>query len=165
MIGPSAVAIAPGVAYVGNRGDGTICAIDAATLRKGACFALGAAGLAASADGTAYVPSTKELWVTGAPPRTDRVVALDAGRGGAKVGEALTGGGVDNIDYVEERQELFVAAADVARLTVIRVGDGGALTAIATGETARFARVVVADDDGRAYVADPAGGRILVFER
>lgn len=259
LVGPSAVAVAPGVVYVGNRGDGTICAIDAATLRRGACFALGAAGLASSADGLGYVPTTKELWVTtGAPPLgirppdqslvvldasaperlalaarirldgaaegyavddvhgvfytnledrdrtvaidvtsrrpkatwsagcgpkgprglavdrvrqlvfvacTDRVVALDAGHGGAKLGELQTGGGVDNIDYVEARQELFVAAADAARLTIIRVDDRGALTPIATADTARFARVVVADDEGRAYVADPAGGRILVFER
>jgi DNA-binding beta-propeller fold protein YncE len=259
VVGPSAVAVGPGVVWIGNRGDGTICAIDSATLRRGACFPLGEAGLATSADGLAYVATTRELWVTtGAPPLgirppdsslvvldasapgrlalaarvrldgaaegyavddaqgvfftnledrdrtvaidvvsrrpkatwspgcgpkgprglavdrarsflfvacTDRVVALDAGHGGAKLGEVETGDGVDNIDYVESRHELFVAAASAALLTVIRVDDRGSLTPVATGATARFARVVVADEAGRAYVADPAGGRILVFER
>jgi DNA-binding beta-propeller fold protein YncE len=258
-VGPSAVAVGAGVVYVGNRGDGTICEIDAARLERGACFALGSAGLTSSADGLAYVGRTKELWVTiGAPPLghrppnqsltvldasapgrlalkahveiggaaegyavddtrgvfytnledadrtiaidvasrklsarwdpgcgpkgprglavdaernlvfvacTDRVVVLDGGRAGAKLGETPTGSGVDNIDYVEARHELYVAAADVALLIVFRVGERGSLTRVALGETARFARVVVADASGTAYVADPAGAGVLAFHR
>ncbi len=258
VVGPTAVALGGGAAFIGNRGDGTICTIDERSLRRGSCLPVSAAGLAESPDGLAYVAPTRELWATlGAPPIgirpagpsilvldasdpgalapkgrvdvggaaegyavdasrgvfytnlvdrdrtlaidvrtrriaatwepgcgregprglavdtvrnlvfvacTDRVVALDGSRPGAVLGALETGRGVDNIDYLEPRRELFVAAAEAATLTVVRVGDGGSLTPVATGATARFARVVVADGDGRAYVADPAGGRILVFE-
>jgi DNA-binding beta-propeller fold protein YncE len=257
MLGPSAVAVGDGIAYVGNRGDGTICAIDARSFERLPCLRVSAAGLATSPDGLAYVAPTRELWATlGAPPLgirpeggailvldasdpralapkgrieldgaaegyavdpgrgrfytnledrgrtvaidvrtrrvvasweprcgpkgprglavdtarnqvfvacTDRVVALDGSLPGAVLGTLETGAGLDNIDYLESRQQLFVAAASTATLTVIHVDRHGLLAPVATGETARFARVVVADGDGRAYVADPAGGRVLVF--
>jgi DNA-binding beta-propeller fold protein YncE len=96
---------------------------------------------------------------------TDHVVVLDAAHDGAILAKADTGAGVDNIDYVESRQELFVAAGKAAQLTIFQVGEKGALQAIATGPTAQGARSVVADAAGRAYVIDPTGGRILVLER
>jgi DNA-binding beta-propeller fold protein YncE len=70
-VGPSAVAVGDGVVYIGNRGDSKICVIDARTLARGECIALGGAGglAPASPDGLAYVAATRELWVTmGAPP-------------------------------------------------------------------------------------------------
>jgi DNA-binding beta-propeller fold protein YncE len=256
-LGPTAVALGDGVAYIGSRGDNRICAVDAAQLQLGACISLGAPDdLSAAADGMAYVASAKELWITrGAPtlgvmppdpsivvfdaskrtslepktkvevpgaaegyavddahgvfytnvvdkdltlavdvpahrvrsvwhpqcgkegPRglgvdsargvvfvacTDHVVALDAAHDGALLASAPVGEGIDNIDYVESRHELYVAASRPAKLAVFRF-EGGAFSPVATAQTARGARVVVADDAGTAYVGDPAGGRILVF--
>jgi DNA-binding beta-propeller fold protein YncE len=89
----------------------------------------------------------------------DRVIALDAR--GAVVGTIETGSGVDNIDYLETRQLLFVAASEAATLTIARVDADGRLAHVATIPTARGARVVVAALDGTAYVADPVGGQIL----
>jgi DNA-binding beta-propeller fold protein YncE len=257
-VGPSAVALGGGTAWIGNRGDGTICAFDARALRGRSCLKLPEAGLASSPAGLAWVAPTRELWVTlGAPavgyrpadrsvavldaadpaalrllarvevggaaeghavdawrglfytnledrnrtlaidvrtrrvaatwdagcgpegPRglavdvsrnflfvacADRVVALDAGRGGAVLGTAETGGGLDDIDYLEPRRLLFAASARTATLSVIRVGEDGALATVATGDTPPLARAVAADAEGRAWVADPAGGRILRFE-
>src|SRR5207245_9659720 len=55
-IGPSAVTLGEGVAYIGNRGDSSLCVMDQSTLARGACIRLGADGdLAASPDGLAYV--------------------------------------------------------------------------------------------------------------
>jgi hypothetical protein len=65
----------------------------------------------------------------------------------------------------EGRRELFVAAGKTGTLTVARVGDGGDLEVVATANTALGARVVVADAQGRAYVIDPRGGRILTVRR
>jgi DNA-binding beta-propeller fold protein YncE len=93
---------------------------------------------------------------------TDHVVALDAAHDGAIVASAPVGEGIDNIDYVESRHELFVAASRPAKLAVLRF-EAGAFHAVATGTTARGARVVVADDSGTAFVGDPVGGRVLVF--
>jgi hypothetical protein len=75
---------------------------------------------------------------------------------------APVGDGIDNIDYVESRHELYVAAAKPAKLAVLRF-EGGKFETVRTASTARGARVVVADDTGTAFVGDPAGGRVLVF--
>jgi DNA-binding beta-propeller fold protein YncE len=259
QVGPTAVTIGEGVVYVGNRGDGKVCAIDARAPFVLSCFPFASAGgLTATADGIAYVGMTREVWATvGAPPigqappenaivvldasepatlrpkgkvpidgeaegyavddahgvfytnladknatlaidvRTRRVastwsprctgdgprglavdtarrvlfvactnglVALDAGGDGRVLDRADTGEGVDNIDYVQSRRLVYVASAKAETLSVFRVADGGRLSLVVTAHTARGARVVVADESGRAYVADSGGGRILVFD-
>jgi DNA-binding beta-propeller fold protein YncE len=70
-IGPTAVSIGDGVVYIGNRGDSTLCVIDAHTFERGECLevAPSSAGRAAAPDGVVYVAATRELWITtGAPP-------------------------------------------------------------------------------------------------
>jgi len=94
---------------------------------------------------------------------TDRIVTLDVGHGGAKLSVAEAGAGIDYIDYVASRKQLYVAAGKAALLTVFRVDDAGALTQVGSAPTAKGARVVVADAAGTAYVADSSGGRILQF--
>jgi DNA-binding beta-propeller fold protein YncE len=71
VMGPSSIALARGVAYVGNRGDSTICVIDRITLKVDECVPIGPASRALSdaPDSLTYVPETQELWVTrGVPP-------------------------------------------------------------------------------------------------
>jgi hypothetical protein len=71
VMGPTSVTLGEGVAYVGNRGDSSVCAIDTRTLKLGRCRAIGSAsqGLAAAPDALTYVAATHELWVTrGVPP-------------------------------------------------------------------------------------------------
>src|SRR5438046_6799925 len=70
-VGPTAVSIGDGVVYIGNRGDSTLCVIDAQSLKRGECVhvAPASAGPAAAPDGLVYVAATRELWITtGAPP-------------------------------------------------------------------------------------------------
>ena len=70
-LGPTAVTIGDGVVYIGNRGDSTLCIVDAHTLRRGKCLQVAptSAGPAAAPDGVVYVAATRELWITtGAPP-------------------------------------------------------------------------------------------------
>ena len=71
VMGPSAVAIGDGVAFIGNRATAEICSIDSRKLAKIACVEL-----TSPADGVAYVPSTKEVWVT--TPRDESVTLVDA---------------------------------------------------------------------------------------
>jgi len=68
-VGPSSATVGQGVVYVGNRGDGTVCAIDAATLRREGCVTI-----PSMPDGLAYVASTKEVWVTTPRDRSINVV-------------------------------------------------------------------------------------------
>ncbi|HEX6836685.1 MAG TPA: PQQ-binding-like beta-propeller repeat protein [Polyangia bacterium] len=243
IVGPSSATVGDGVVYVGNRGDSTVCAIDAASLHKGAC-----ATLASMPDGLAWVAATREVWVTtprdqsitildaatpgalaikqtlhlpGEPEgyavdegrglfytnledkdRTlqidvrsketratwlpacgedgpkglaldraanflfvacaDKVKTLDAGHDGKELSALATGDGVDNIDYVGARHELYAGAGRAATLTVAAVDAQGKLTAAAVVPTSAGARNAVATDDGTAYLTDSRGGKILV---
>jgi hypothetical protein len=94
---------------------------------------------------------------------TDHVQVLDAAHDGAPLGKLDTGTGVDNIDYLDEKRLLYVAAAQAARLTVVHIDDKGQLTVVATGETSAGARNAVADANGNAYVGDSLGARMIVF--
>lgn len=74
IVGPSAVAVGSGMAYVGNRATSEVCAVDAKTLKKGTCVKI-----ASPTDGVAYVASAKEVWVT--TPRDQSITVLDAAHG------------------------------------------------------------------------------------
>ena len=246
VVGPSSASVGDGVVYVGNRGDSTVCAVDATTLAKGACVTLDS-----MPDGIAWVASTREVWVTtprdksitvvdaatpgalrvkqklsfdGEPEgytvddargrfytnledkdRTlqidleakiiarfwmpncgedgpkglaldraanflfvacaDQVKVLDAGHDGKELSALATGDGVDNIDYVESRHELFAGAARAAKLTIAGVDAQGKLTVAAVVPTSSGARNPVATDDGTAYLTDSPAGKILVVSR
>jgi len=70
-LGPTAVTIGDGVVYIGNRGDSTLCIIDARSLERGECLQVAqpSAGREAAPDGVVYVAANRELWITtGAPP-------------------------------------------------------------------------------------------------
>jgi DNA-binding beta-propeller fold protein YncE len=92
---------------------------------------------------------------------TDGVVSLSA-RDGSHLGQAKTGSGVDNIDYLPSRRLLYVASGKTARLMVFRVTTSGSLQAIASAETAPGARVVMVDKQGTAFVPDSAGGQLFM---
>jgi DNA-binding beta-propeller fold protein YncE len=94
---------------------------------------------------------------------TDGIVTLDA-KTGAKKGRLDTGKGVDNIDYLPAKRRLFVTAGRAATLTIASVGDDGALTAVGSATVGKGCRVVVATDDGTAYAADSAGGKLWVVK-
>jgi DNA-binding beta-propeller fold protein YncE len=95
---------------------------------------------------------------------TDHIAVLD-GEHGTILATMDVGEGVDNIDYVEARGELFVSAGKAAKLTIARVADGGALIPVETAPTPAGARVVVGDAKGNAYVIDPQAGGMVAFQR
>jgi hypothetical protein len=72
-MGPSAVAIGDGFAYVGNRATSEICPVDLGTLKPGKCLKL-----PSPTDGVAYVASAKEVWVT--TPKAQTIAILDASK-------------------------------------------------------------------------------------
>jgi DNA-binding beta-propeller fold protein YncE len=92
---------------------------------------------------------------------TDHVEALDVGKDAALLSKIDTGAGVDNIDYLASKNQLYVAAGKAATLTVAQVDDKGVLTVVATAPTSPGARNAVVDRDGGVYLADGALGRIL----
>jgi hypothetical protein len=244
MLGPSAVSLGDGKAFIGNRATRELCTVDARQLTKLACTKLSVA-----TDGVQYVAATKEVWVTtpaddsitvvdvadASQPRqtarialagesegyavdegrglfftnledrdrtlaidvrsrkvvkswdarcgrdgprglaydtarellfvacTDHVEVLDAAHDGKILSTLQTGAGVDNIDYLDRQQRLYVAAGRAARLTVAHVGPDGKLVALGSAATTPGARVVVVTGDGVAVIGDPAHGGVLLL--
>jgi DNA-binding beta-propeller fold protein YncE len=62
-VGPTAASIGDGVVYIGNRGDSTLCIVDARTLERGECVPV-SEDRTVTPDGVVYVPATREVWVT-----------------------------------------------------------------------------------------------------
>ncbi len=69
-IGPSSATVGDGVVYVGNRGDSSVCAVDAETLTRVGCVTL-----PSMPDGVSFVARSQEVWVT--TPRDQSIVILD----------------------------------------------------------------------------------------
>src|SRR5262249_61843937 len=96
---------------------------------------------------------------------TDHAATLALRSGGKLVSQAPTGDGDDNPDYLPARQLLYLASGKSATLHVLRVADDGGMTQIAHAPTSIGDRVVVVDRRGAAFVADSAGGQLIVVER
>jgi DNA-binding beta-propeller fold protein YncE len=64
MVGPTAASVGDGVVYVGDRGNATICIIDAKTLARGECSPVAQPNVPVTPDGVVYVAATRELWLT-----------------------------------------------------------------------------------------------------
>jgi sugar lactone lactonase YvrE len=93
---------------------------------------------------------------------TDHVVVInDVAHAGTVLSKIDTGAGVDNIDYLDSRGQLFVPAGKAAILTILQVDDKGKLTIIGAGPTAQGGNTVVVGADGVAYVTDPEQGGVL----
>ena len=62
-VGPTAASVGDGVVYIGNRGNGTLCTVDAKTFARGECVPI-SADRDVTPDGVVYVAATREVWVT-----------------------------------------------------------------------------------------------------
>src|SRR5213595_2934482 len=62
-VGPTAASIGDGVVYIGDRGNGTLCVVDAKTLALGKCVPV-SVDRTVTPDGVVYVAATREVWVT-----------------------------------------------------------------------------------------------------
>jgi len=78
-VGPTAASVGDGVIYIGNRGNGTLCVIDAKTLARGECVPV-SVDRAVTPDGVVYVAATRELWLTLRPRTGDNAPASTQNR-------------------------------------------------------------------------------------
>jgi DNA-binding beta-propeller fold protein YncE len=74
-LGPTAVSIGDGVAYIGNRGNSTLSIIDLQTLERGESLQMTPASpeTGGSPHGVVYVATSRELWVTTGPGKSIEV--------------------------------------------------------------------------------------------
>src|SRR5438034_3958952 len=61
-VGPTAASIGDGVVYIGDRGNGTLCVVDAKTLALGKCVPV-SVDRTVTPDGVVYVAATREVRV------------------------------------------------------------------------------------------------------
>jgi DNA-binding beta-propeller fold protein YncE len=153
-----AVDAARGLFYTNVEDKDRTLEIDARTRKVVASWPAGCG--AAGPRGLALDEARRLLFVA----CTDGAVARDLARAGKEVGRLKTTGGVDNIDCAAKRGLLFIASGLGATLTVARVSGTGALSAVTSIPTAQGARCVVVAPDGTAFVADSAGGRLMVVK-
>ena len=76
-LGPTAATIGDGVVYIGNRGDTTLCVIDAKTLERRECVPL-STDRNITPDGVLYAAASKEVWITTRPVSSSNVEAAKA---------------------------------------------------------------------------------------
>ena len=65
-VGPTAASIGNGVVYIGNRGNATLCVIDAKTFTRRECVPA-SPDRDVTPDGVLYVAATHEVWITTRP--------------------------------------------------------------------------------------------------
>jgi len=100
VVGPSSVTFGPHTAYVGNRADASVCAVDLSTRQRGACVTLDVAP-----DGLAYVGATQEVWAT--LPRSKSIAVLATSESGIRERVQVSLNGVPEGYAVDLRRGRF----------------------------------------------------------
>jgi hypothetical protein len=77
LLGPSSVSFGPRTAFIGNRADSSVCAVNTSDLKRESCITL-----ASTPDGLAYVSGTSEVWAT--TPRTKSIALIGVNGAGLK---------------------------------------------------------------------------------
>jgi hypothetical protein len=90
-----------------------------------------------------------------------KVVVLDAGNGGKKLGELSTGSGVDVCAYNPTLHHFYMAGQTSMDLSIVGISAAGVPTLLGKIPTAMGSQMVAADDLGNAWVGDPGAGRLL----
>ena len=73
-VGPTAASVGDGVIYIGNRGDATLCVIDAKSQARLECVPVSTDN-AVTPDGVVYVAAAREVWLTLRPKAGDNAPA------------------------------------------------------------------------------------------
>jgi YVTN family beta-propeller protein len=122
-MGPSSVTVGEGTVYVGNRGDNRIWAIDPKTLEK-----KGSVELSSTPDGTFWVASTKEVWVT--LPRENAIAIVEpsmkvAGRIAIDSPEGYAVDAAKGVVYTNQEDKDKTVAIDAKSRKVVSTWDSG----------------------------------------
>ena len=73
-VGPTSASVGDGVIYIGNRGEATLCVVDAKSLARLECVPV-STDQTVTPDGVVYVAVARELWVTLRPKVGDSAAA------------------------------------------------------------------------------------------
>jgi DNA-binding beta-propeller fold protein YncE len=94
-----------------------------------------------------------------------RAAVLDVAHDGKVLGDLQTSATrVDIIDYDKTLHHLYFPGGRNATMAILGVGNGGALTEVGKTTSPAGGHCVVSDQRAYAYVCDPKGGRLMVFQ-
>jgi hypothetical protein len=160
VIGTSSVTFAPGVAYIGNRADASVCAVSTSTLKRGACTTI-----ASMPDGLAYVAGTSEVWVT--TPRDHSVTVLGAAASGLTGrGKIVLDGEPEGYAVDSKRGLFFTNLEDKDQTLAIDVSTRGVKARWKTGCGAKGPRGLALDSEhGLLFVACTSRVLALAVDR
>jgi DNA-binding beta-propeller fold protein YncE len=148
LLGPTSVGIGRGFAYIGNRGDSKICAVDARSLEKKGC-----AEVPGMPDGTFFVAPTSEVWVTTPREKSIRILDVKDAAAPRPVAKIDLDGEPEGYAVDPGRGVVFTNLEDKDRTLVIEASDR---------------RVLATFDPGcgragpRGIAVDPMRGLLLV---
>ena len=145
LVGPSGVSIGVGVAYIGSRGDSSICAVNLRTLVKGTC-----GHIDNTPDAVVYVATTKEVWVTVPADKSIRV--LD-GKTLQQKGKMTFEGAPEGYSVDVKHGRFYTNLEDKDRTLAIDPKTQKIVTNWDTG---------CGKDGPRGLIADPIGNRVYV---
>ena len=89
------------------------------------------------------------------------MVVVLAAEGGATIGTATVGGGVDQASYDSLRKRLYVPGPVQASMSVVSLGSDGKPTVLGSIETTNDAHCAVSAGLGSVYVCSPSTGALL----
>jgi len=160
ILGPSSVTFGPRAAYIGNRADASVCAVDLATRQRGACVTL-----PSTPDGLAYVESTQEVWAT--LPRVKGIAVLAASPSGASVTVQAQLDGIPEGFAVDTRRGRFYTnLEDRDETLAIDLGSRAVVARWKTGCGKNGPRGLALDSArGMLFVACTDGFVVLLLER
>ncbi|HKQ63245.1 MAG TPA: YncE family protein [Candidatus Polarisedimenticolaceae bacterium] len=147
-VGPSSATLGDGFVYVGNRGDSSVCAVDASTLARAGCVSL-----PTMPDGVAFVARTHEVWVTA--PRDQTILVLDVTTAAApKLAGSIKLEGQPEGYAVDDARGLFYTNLEDKDRT-LRID-------VTTRQVTARWLPACGEDGPRGLVLDPAGQRLIV---
>jgi DNA-binding beta-propeller fold protein YncE len=82
---------------------------------------------------------------------------------GSRLGEAVSGDGVDIIAYAPNLHHAYLPGAQSATMAVVDISSSGQPSVLSTMTTAKGSHCVTVDDLNNAYVCDPRNGQLLIF--
>jgi DNA-binding beta-propeller fold protein YncE len=91
---------------------------------------------------------------------TGGVKELDAK--GKIIAQVPTGAGLDNIDFLPSKRQLYAASSKEGKLTIAKAGPDGGLQIVSTAPAVLGGRTVMVDSAGNAYIPDSKAGRLVV---
>jgi len=154
VVGPSSCSVGRGYAYVGNRADSSICAVEVKSLTRRGCVTLPSVP-----DGVFYVAPTKEVWVTTPREKSLQLLSVKDPAAPKLVATLTLDGGPEGYAVDEQRALVFTNLRDKDKTLVLDAKARKVIRSFELGCGPTGPRGIAFDLEGRhLFVACAAGG-------